>query len=86
MLRRRRFVGYLVVMALSMGVTFAYVATSAFVLESMNGLSPTAYAVDFAGNAVGLTSATLLAAHLAARVPTRTAPGETTGPRHAVRR
>src|SRR3954447_6146889 len=70
-LRRRAFVGYLVVMAFSMGVTFAYVATSAFVLQSMNGLSPTSYAVDFAANAVGLMLATLLAARLAGRVPTR---------------
>jgi MFS transporter, DHA1 family, multidrug resistance protein len=74
-LHHRRFVGYLVVTAFSMGVTFAYVATSAFVLQSMNGLSPTAYAVDFAANAVGLTLATLLAARLAGRVATRTVIG-----------
>lgn len=70
-LRSRGFVGYLIVMALSMGVTFAYVATSAFVLESMNGLSPMMYSIDFAGNAVGLALATLIAARLAGRVPTR---------------
>jgi len=68
----RGFVGYLVVMAFSMGVTFAYVATSAFILQSMNGLSPIMYSVDFAANAVGLALATLLAARLAGRVPTRT--------------
>ena len=68
----RGFVGYLVVMAFSMGVTFAYVATSAFILQSMNGLSPMMYSVDFAANAVGLALATLLAARLAGRVPTRT--------------
>jgi DHA1 family bicyclomycin/chloramphenicol resistance-like MFS transporter len=67
----RSFVGYLIVMALSMGVTFAYVATSAFILQSMNGLSPILYSVDFAANAVGLALATLLAARLAGRVPTR---------------
>jgi DHA1 family bicyclomycin/chloramphenicol resistance-like MFS transporter len=67
----RAFVGYLVVMALSMGVTFAYVATSAFVLQGMNGLSPVAYSVDFAANAVGLMIATLAAARLAGRVRTR---------------
>ena len=33
----RAFVGHLVVVALSMGVTFAYVASSAFVLQGMNG-------------------------------------------------
>lgn len=68
---RRAFVGYLVVMAFSMGVTFAYVATSTFILQSMNGLSPIMYSVDFAANAVGLALATLLAARLAGRVPTR---------------
>lgn len=50
-----------------MGVTFAYVATSAFMLQSMNGLSPIMYSVDFAANAVGLALATLLAARLAGR-------------------
>lgn len=70
-LRHRGFAGYLVVMAFSMGVTFAYVATSAFILQSMNGVSPIMYSVDFAANAVGLTLATLLAARLAGRVPTR---------------
>ncbi|QNK81579.1 MFS transporter [Nakamurella sp. PAMC28650] len=64
----RAFVGYLVVMAFSMGVTFAYVATSAFILQSTNGLSPIMYSVDFAANAVGLALATLLAARLAGRV------------------
>lgn len=68
----RAFVGHLVVMALSMGVTFAYVASSAFVLQGMNGLSPVAYSVVFAANAVGLTVATLAAARLAGRVATRT--------------
>jgi DHA1 family bicyclomycin/chloramphenicol resistance-like MFS transporter len=70
-LGRRGFVGYLVVMAFSMGVTFAYVATSAFVLQSMNGLSPVTYSIDFATNAAGLTLATFAAARLAGRVPTR---------------
>lgn len=67
----RGFVGYLIVMAFSMGVTFAYVATSAFVLQSMNGLSPMLYSVDFAANAVGLTIATLFAARVAGRIATR---------------
>ena len=70
-LRCRGFVGYLVVMAFSMGVTFAYVATSTFVLQSMNGLSPVLYSLDFALNAVGLTVATFAAARLAGRVSTR---------------
>ena len=70
-LRNRSFTGYLVVFAFSMGTIFAYVGTSAFVLQSMNGLSPVLYSVDFAFNAVGLTVATLVAARLADRVPTR---------------
>jgi DHA1 family bicyclomycin/chloramphenicol resistance-like MFS transporter len=74
-LRDRRFVGYLLVFGFSMGAIFAYVATSAFVLQSMNGLSPTAYSVDFAVNAVGLTVTTLIAAKLAGRVPTRAVVG-----------
>ncbi|MCA0294862.1 MAG: multidrug effflux MFS transporter [Actinobacteria bacterium] len=67
----RRFVGYLVVMAFSMGVIFAYVATSAFILQSMNGLTPIAYSLVFAANAVGLALATLAAGRMAGRVPTR---------------
>jgi MFS transporter, DHA1 family, multidrug resistance protein len=70
-LRERRFVGYLLVFGFSMGAIFAYVATSAFVLQSMNGLSPTAYSIDFAVNAVGLTATTLVAARLAGRVSTQ---------------
>jgi MFS transporter, DHA1 family, multidrug resistance protein len=70
-LSRPRFVAYLIIMSFSMGVTFAYVATSAFILQTMNGLSPILYSLDFAANAVGLAAATLLAARLAGRVPTR---------------
>jgi MFS transporter, DHA1 family, multidrug resistance protein len=54
-----------------MGALFAYVATSAFVLQSMNGLSPIAYSIDFAANAAGMTIAALVAARLAGRVATR---------------
>jgi DHA1 family bicyclomycin/chloramphenicol resistance-like MFS transporter len=74
-LRRRAFAGYLVVFAFSMGTIFAYVAASAFVLQSMNGLSPVAYSADFAFNAAGLTVATLAAARLAGRVRTRAVVG-----------
>jgi DHA1 family bicyclomycin/chloramphenicol resistance-like MFS transporter len=70
-LRNRRYVGYLVVAGSAMGALFAYVATSAFVLQSMNGLSPIAYSLDFAANAGGMTVAALVAARLAGRVPTR---------------
>lgn len=72
LLRNRRYVGYVVVSGSAMGAIFAYVATSAFVLQSMNGLSPIAYSIDFAANAGGMTVAALLAARLAGRVATRT--------------
>ena len=71
-LRNRRYVGYLVVSGAAMGALFAYVATSAFVLQSMNGLSPIVYSVDFAANAGGMTVAALVAARLAGRTATRT--------------
>jgi DHA1 family bicyclomycin/chloramphenicol resistance-like MFS transporter len=71
-LGQRRYVGYLLVAGSAMGALFAYVATSAFVLQSMNGLSPIAYSVDFAANAGGMTVAALVAARLAGRVATRT--------------
>jgi DHA1 family bicyclomycin/chloramphenicol resistance-like MFS transporter len=71
-LAQRRFAGYLLVSGAIMAALFAYVATSAFVLQSMNGLSPLAYSADFAANAAGMTAAALVAARLAGRTPTRT--------------
>ncbi|MGW7682887.1 multidrug effflux MFS transporter [Kribbella sp. NPDC054772] len=70
-LGNREYVGYLVVAGAAMGALFAYVATSAFVLQTMNGLSPIAYSIDFAVNACGMTAAALIAARLAGRVSTR---------------
>ncbi len=71
-LSNRRYVGYVLVSGSAMGAVFAYVATSAFVLQSMNGMSPIAYSADFAANAAGMTVAALIAARLAGRVATRT--------------
>jgi len=71
-LSSRPYVGYLVVCSAMMVALFAYVATSAFVLRSMNGLSPIAYSLSFAANAGGMTVAALVSARLAGRVPTRT--------------
>lgn len=70
-LRERRYVGYVMVNASSMFAVFSYVATSAFVLQTINGLSPAAYSADFAANAGGMMLATLISARLAGRVPTR---------------
>jgi DHA1 family bicyclomycin/chloramphenicol resistance-like MFS transporter len=70
-LGQRRYVGYVIVSGSAMVALFAYVATSAFVLQSMNGMSPIGYSVNFAANAVGLTLATIVAARLAGRIATR---------------
>jgi MFS transporter, DHA1 family, multidrug resistance protein len=70
-LGNREYVGYILVAGAAMAALFAYVATSAFVLQSMNGLSPVAYSIDFAANAAGMTVAALIAARLAGRVSTR---------------
>jgi DHA1 family bicyclomycin/chloramphenicol resistance-like MFS transporter len=70
-LGNRHYVGYVVVSASAMIALFAYVATSAFILQSMNGLSPLAYSIDFGANAAGMTLAALVSARLAGRVPTR---------------
>ncbi len=70
-LRNRRYVGYVLVTGSTMGAIFCYVATSAFVLQSMNGLSPIVYSIVFAANAGAMTIASFVAARLAGRVPTR---------------
>ncbi|HEY6749548.1 MAG TPA: MFS transporter [Mycobacteriales bacterium] len=70
-LGNRQYAGYALVTASVMVALFAYVATSAFILQSMNGLSPLAYAVAFAANAGGMAATALLAARLAGRVATR---------------
>ncbi|GAP58454.1 uncharacterized MFS-type transporter YdgK [Arthrobacter sp. Hiyo1] len=70
-LANRRFVGYVLVASSAFIALFAYVATSAFILQNMNGLSPVAYSIVFAANAGGMTIAALVSARLAGRVPTR---------------
>ncbi len=70
LLHNRRYVGYVIVSGSAMGAVFAYVATSAFVLQSMNRMSPIGYSIDFAANAAGMTAAALIAARLAGRVAT----------------
>ena len=70
-LSHRSYVGYVMVSASAMLALFAYVATSAFILESMNGLPPLAYSADFAANAGGMTVAALVSARIAGKVATR---------------
>jgi DHA1 family bicyclomycin/chloramphenicol resistance-like MFS transporter len=60
-LGNRGYVGYLLVAGSTMAALFAYVASSAFVPQSMSGLSPIGYSVDFAVNAAGMTLAALAA-------------------------
>ncbi|MBO1268995.1 multidrug effflux MFS transporter [Arthrobacter cavernae] len=70
-LGKREYLGYMIVSSAAMIALFAYVATSAFVLQSMNGLSPVAYSVVFAANAAAAAVAALVSARLAGRVSTR---------------
>ena len=56
----RVFVGYLVVLALSFGAMFAYIAGSAFVIEDIHGGSPQLYGAIFALNGVGIVGASQL--------------------------
>ncbi|WP_142056666.1 multidrug effflux MFS transporter [Pseudarthrobacter sp. B4EP4b] len=70
-LSNRSFVGYVVVASSAFIALFAYVATSAFILQNMNGLSPVMYSIVFAANAGGMTIAALVSARMAGRVLTR---------------
>ncbi|MCD5314001.1 multidrug effflux MFS transporter [Kineosporia babensis] len=70
-LSNRDYLGYVLVAAAAMVGLFAYVATSSFVLRTINGLSPLGYSIDFAANAAGMTVTALLAARLAGRADTR---------------
>jgi DHA1 family bicyclomycin/chloramphenicol resistance-like MFS transporter len=70
-LGNRHYLGYVLVATATMGVVFAYVSTSAFILETTAGLSPIAYSIDFAANAAVASIAALLAARFAGRIPTR---------------
>jgi DHA1 family bicyclomycin/chloramphenicol resistance-like MFS transporter len=67
----RAYLGYVLVATATMAGVFAYVSTSAFILETINGLSPLVYSLDFAGNAAASAIVTLIAARLAGLVPTR---------------
>jgi DHA1 family bicyclomycin/chloramphenicol resistance-like MFS transporter len=70
-LRDRAFVGYALAAALSSGAMFAYISASPFVLEDVEGLSPTAFSVVFAVNAAGLIAASQLSARLVDRTGPR---------------
>ncbi|MBW4720090.1 multidrug effflux MFS transporter [Saccharothrix obliqua] len=68
LLADRRFVGYALAAALSLGALFAYVAGSAFVLQGVFGLSPQTFSLVFAANSVAIFLAGLLNTALTGRV------------------
>ncbi|MCP2261001.1 MFS transporter, DHA1 family, bicyclomycin/chloramphenicol resistance protein [Streptoalloteichus tenebrarius] len=68
LLRRRELVGYLLVMGCGIGALFAYISGSPFVFQTVHGLSPTAYSLVFATNAVGTVAAGVLFGRLTGRV------------------
>jgi MFS transporter, DHA1 family, multidrug resistance protein len=57
LLRDRTVVGCCLAFGLGAGAMFAYLAGSPFVLQDLYGLSPQAYALVFAANALGLVAA-----------------------------
>ena len=71
LLRRPRFVGYLLAFAAAFAMMFAYISGSPFVLQQTLGLSPTQYALAFGANAAGLTLANIVSGRLASRIAPR---------------
>lgn len=70
-LRRKRFLGYVLLFASSFGVLMAYISASPFVYQSIMGLSPQVYGLMFGLNAAGMVTAGFVAARLARRLPAR---------------
>jgi len=64
LIANRHFVPYAAALALAMAGFFAYLAGSSFVFISVYGLSPTAYSIIFAINALGLTAGAQIAPRL----------------------
>jgi DHA1 family bicyclomycin/chloramphenicol resistance-like MFS transporter len=71
LLRRRRYVGYVLAFATSFSMMFAYISGSPFVLQQTLGLSTTQYALAFGTNAAGLVLGNIVSSRLAARVAPR---------------
>ena len=70
-LRRSRFLGYVLLFASSFGVLMSYISASPFVYQSIMGLGPEAYGLMFGLNAAGMVAAGFTAARLSRRVPPR---------------
>ncbi|MEE4489549.1 multidrug effflux MFS transporter [Streptomyces sp. BE230] len=68
LLRHRAFMGYVLVLGFTSAALFAYISGSSFVFQNVHGVSPTAYSLIFASNAVGMLIAGVTFARLSARV------------------
>ena len=66
-----RFMGYTFTSALTTAMFFGYLSTSSFVLQGIYGVSPTAFSLLFALNAVGMLLAAQLNGFLLARFSPR---------------
>jgi DHA1 family bicyclomycin/chloramphenicol resistance-like MFS transporter len=67
----RRFIGYAAPVSLALGLIFAYVASAPFVFMQFFKLSPRAFSLVFAGNAIGLIGAAQVNRWLTRRYDTR---------------
>jgi MFS transporter, DHA1 family, multidrug resistance protein len=65
------FIPYAATLAFAQGGFFAYIGGSSFVLMNVYGLSPTVFAVVFAGNSIGIGLGTQIGARLAERIGSR---------------
>ncbi|MFJ2093497.1 multidrug effflux MFS transporter [Streptomyces sp. NPDC087901] len=68
LLKHRAFMGYVLVLSFTSAALFAYISGSSFVFQNVHGVSPTAYSLIFASNAVGMLIAGVTFARLSARV------------------
>jgi DHA1 family bicyclomycin/chloramphenicol resistance-like MFS transporter len=67
----RVFLGYALAGGLAFAAMFAYISGSPFVIQDIYGLSPQAYSLIFAVNALGIVAAGQVSGRLAGRVPLR---------------
>ncbi|MGW0940233.1 multidrug effflux MFS transporter [Streptomyces sp. NPDC002666] len=68
LMRHRAFMGYVLVLGFTSAALFAYISGSSFVFQNVHGVSPTAYSLIFASNAVGMLIAGVTFARLSVRV------------------
>ncbi|MBN9735716.1 MULTISPECIES: multidrug effflux MFS transporter [unclassified Pseudonocardia] len=71
LLRRRRYVGYVLAFATAFAMMFAYISGSPFVLQQTLGLSTTQYAIAFGVNAMGLVTGSIVSGRLSSRIAPR---------------